>query len=157
MRVCACCPARHSTAPIVNSATGVAESASMLHDLRHRRRAACSRPRATQRAERDRPGQRVGQRAAQRARSGAAAPCCVGRRAGRACSCASARHSELVTNRSTSSVPITGPAARLAEQADEQRHAHEAGVRKGRHERAEGGVLQSTRRAFGDGAASARS
>ena len=37
--------------------------------------------------------------------------------------------------------PISGPAARLAEQADQQRKAHEAGVRKGRHQRAEGGVL----------------
>ena len=30
VRVCACWPARHSTAPMVNSATGLAASASML-------------------------------------------------------------------------------------------------------------------------------
>ena len=63
----------------------------------------------------------------------------------------------LVTTRSTRIAPITGPAARVAEERDEQRHAHEAGVRKGGDEGAEGGVAQDDAIAAARAAPSPRS
>ena len=58
------------------------------------------------------------------------------------CICASAMHSEVVMNRSARMVQIIGPAAAGPEQRHQQRHAHEAGVRERRHQRAEGRVLE---------------
>ena len=48
----------------------------------------------------------------------------------------------LVTMRSTMMAPIAWPGGGVAEQRDQQRHAHEASVREGGDEGAEGGVAQ---------------
>ena len=136
VRVCACWPARHSTAPMVNSATGVAASASILITVVDRA-ARAPVQRAERAAQRDRPRQRVGERAAQRAQRRRRA-----RRRAAPPACASAMHSELVTNMSTRMVAIIGPRPRGAEQRDQQRHAHEAGVRERGDQRAERRVLQ---------------
>ena len=110
VRVCACWPARHSTAPIVNSATGEAESASIFTTCAAAPGncvavAAASAPSAI--------AQGCGFVAAPRNERaitvGIGAPAAPSLRC--PCACASARHSVLVRNRSTSSVPITGPAA----------------------------------------------
>ncbi len=55
--------------------------------------------------------------------------------------CAIAMHSELVKNRSTSSVVITGPGRRRTEQRGEQRHAHETGVGPDDRQCAQCGIL----------------
>ena len=52
----------------------------------------------------------------------------------------------LVTNRSTSDRADHRPGGGVAEQRHQQRHAHEAGVRKRGHQRAEGGVAAGRRR-----------
>ncbi len=108
VRLCACCCARHSTAPMVNSATGVAESPSMRtisftgpgkgSDV-----AATIAPSAI--------AQGSGLLSAPRSArpKGASTPCCVAvSLAGR--SCARARHSELVKTMSMRMQPISGPA-----------------------------------------------
>ena len=123
MRVSACCPARHSTAPIVNSATGDAESASILTPYAagpgsDSPVAADNAPRAiaygcgfVNAARSARPAvthaEPGGASIAPRPRSSAPAPTST-------CTCASVRHAVLVRNRSTSKVLIAGPAAAAA-------------------------------------------
>jgi hypothetical protein len=54
-------------------------------------------------------------------------------------------HTELVMTMSASTVQITGPAF-APPAGHQQRHAHEAGVGKGRHQRAKGRVLPADAR-----------
>ena len=141
VRECTWLPARNSTAPIVNSATGVAESPSMrticatgAERLQSERRRSG--------AEDDRPGQRIGQRAAQRdQRRMRRAPLGIARRARRLG--LGDRQAERAGHHQVEDDGADHRAGGgVAEQRHQQRHAHEAGVRERRHQRAEGGIAQ---------------
>ena len=148
MRECTWLPARNSTAPIVNSATGVAESPSMRTIWPTG--ASGSSPSAAEAAPRT-IAQGSGLVSAPRSAISAACgrpPLGIARRTRRLGlgdrQAERARHHQVEDDGADHRA-----GGGVAEQRHQQRHAHEAGVRERRHQRAEGGVAQVDAAAVG--------